>query len=266
MLIAENPTLPAFRPFMLRKPFSYLPVLLCCLLYGRSNAQLKDLCGMWIVKSYQCYTTGPGGVLNLYYIDEVVLITHNGALTTATKVTGDPCVTAGQKSWEGNYTANPFGVSLTMGSPSSPGNSQISTQVNVTDSAHLEIGSMKFTRLSCKQIDSLQIPLTAENNACSKCEPKQELPAEVIPNVFTPNKDGINDLFLPRVKEPLSSSELSVYNRWGTTVFKTGELYKAWDGQSEGAACTDGIYFWIYSYTGISGKSQQLKGFVSLFH
>lgn len=251
---------------MLPKRLLYFLAPAFFLLQNSSYAQLKDLCGMWLAKSYQCYTVNPGGALSFYYTDEVVLITHNGSLTTATKLTGDPCVMAGQQTWQGNYTSNPFGISLTMGAPGSPGNSQIGTTVDVKDSAHLEIGSLKFTRLSCKQIDSLQIPLDSVNNRCSKCEVKKKAELqELIPNVFTPNKDGINDYFLPQVPGILRSSALTVYDRWGNSVFKSTELYKAWDGQSAGIPCSDGIYFWVYTYTDDTQHSHTLKGFVTLF-
>lgn len=63
-----------------------------------------------------------------------------------------------------------------------------------------------------------------------------------IPNVFTPDGDGINDLFTADL--PATEGSVSVLNRWGQTVF-TSELPFAWDGTSNGAPCSEGVYFYL---------------------
>jgi gliding motility-associated-like protein len=53
-----------------------------------------------------------------------------------------------------------------------------------------------------------------------------------IPNSFTPDNDGINDIFKPEMstKETLSSYEFIVMNRWGEVVFKTDDPNEGWNG------------------------------------
>jgi gliding motility-associated-like protein len=60
-----------------------------------------------------------------------------------------------------------------------------------------------------------------------------------IPNVFTPNGDGSNDVFYIR-NLPTATNQLMITNRWGKEVFASGNYQNNWDGQ--GAA--DGIYFY----------------------
>jgi len=69
-----------------------------------------------------------------------------------------------------------------------------------------------------------------------------------LPNVFTPNGDGINDLFTPLM--PFSFVEkidMTVYNRWGNPVFKTEDPFINWDGSDfqSGKPVSDGVYYYI---------------------
>ena len=63
----------------------------------------------------------------------------------------------------------------------------------------------------------------------------------LFPNTFTPNEDGINDLFRP-VMHGISSIDLSIFNRWGEEIFRTTEIDGAWDGKVAGREAPDGIY------------------------
>ena len=98
-------------------------------------------------------------------------------------------------------------------------------------------------------------------------------------NVFTPNHDGVNDVFYPYEYNSLYSSkeidletneyELNVYNRWGTLVHSSKLYSKGWDGKNLNSLPeSDGTYFWIASYlSNCSSKSEKIikKGFVQLF-
>jgi gliding motility-associated-like protein len=61
-----------------------------------------------------------------------------------------------------------------------------------------------------------------------------------LPNIFTPDGDGVNDAFVPFEKYP-GEWQLTVFNRWGTEIFSTSDVTKGWSG--EGAVT--GTYFWI---------------------
>lgn len=81
-----------------------------------------------------------------------------------------------------------------------------------------------------------------------------------MPNVFTPNNDGNNDVFLPLHTEWLDEANLSIYNRWGVNLYKS-KLLSGWDGRiSSGLEAPEGIYYYIVSYN----ESLRKKGFVSL--
>lgn len=64
-----------------------------------------------------------------------------------------------------------------------------------------------------------------------------------IPNVFTPNEDGVNDVFFI-TSTNLKDFDLVIVNRWGEVVFKTDDPNQGWDGTSNGKKCTEGVYFY----------------------
>jgi gliding motility-associated-like protein len=67
----------------------------------------------------------------------------------------------------------------------------------------------------------------------------------LLPNVFTPNGDGINDEFFITTSG-LSEYKLEIYDRWGVKLFESAEPNVHWDGHTtSGAMCTDGTYYFI---------------------
>lgn len=87
----------------------------------------------------------------------------------------------------------------------------------------------------------------------------------VMPNVFTPNFDSINDVFKPYLDE-IVELNYSIFNRYGNVIFETTRLNGFWDGRTtSGEPCKDGVYFCILNATGIDGKKYKEKTFVQLF-
>lgn len=69
-----------------------------------------------------------------------------------------------------------------------------------------------------------------------------------IPNVFTPNEDGINDFYFIS-SSGLTDYSLIILNRWGELVFETDDANSAWDGKFNGNECTEGVYFYRLNAT-----------------
>ena len=71
-----------------------------------------------------------------------------------------------------------------------------------------------------------------------------------VPNAFTPNGDGVNDLF--RVlgnTGRLESFRLRVFNRWGQLLFETSDRTKGWDGRQQGGEAQLGAYVYMLEYS-----------------
>jgi len=87
-----------------------------------------------------------------------------------------------------------------------------------------------------------------------------------VPNAFTPDGDGINDLFIPVVNalDP-EKYELFVFNRWGEIIFNTESITTGWDGSHKGIKSKQDVYVWkIVAKDIIEGKKRVYYGHVSL--
>jgi len=101
--------------------------------------------------------------------------------------------------------------------------------------------------------DTVAVPIPAQTRA--------ELSGITMPNVFTPNGDGVNDLFAPIATSVLGAcAELSVYTRWGQRVFTSQGNNLHWDGRSiAGEQAVAGTYFYVFTTGGTT-----LTGHVTL--
>lgn|GEM_PF-1908465 len=86
----------------------------------------------------------------------------------------------------------------------------------------------------------------------------------LIPNAFSPNEDGFNDLFSPVLFEAFDNFELRIYNRWGQNVFSTNSPTLGWDGNFNGEKCELGVYMYYVSINFIEWGAFEAKGNVTV--
>ena len=85
-----------------------------------------------------------------------------------------------------------------------------------------------------------------------------------IPNVFSPNGDGMNDLFMISLKG-MSSYSLLIFNRWGQKLFESEFPEEGWNGKTQnGSPTSDGTYFFILNAESKKGKQYIHQGIVTL--
>jgi gliding motility-associated-like protein len=84
-----------------------------------------------------------------------------------------------------------------------------------------------------------------------------------VPNVFSPDGDGINDTFLVDT-ENASAISVTIVNRWGEFIKELDGLTETWDGTFQGKEANEGVYFFIYTITDNAGKTIEGQGFVEL--
>lgn len=112
------------------------------------------------------------------------------------------------------------------------------------------------------------------NTVCVACD---ACPLYGLPNVFTPNEDGINEVFepfpkyLPTIEDQIISEfKIVVFNRWGNVVYDTTDPYVQWDGKSQQTKlkCSPATYFYVaeikYLTPDCGEWSQRLQGSVSI--
>jgi gliding motility-associated-like protein len=90
--------------------------------------------------------------------------------------------------------------------------------------------------------------------------PKQCLEGFYIPNAFTPNNDGNNDIFRPLLFGIVSKYKFSVYNRWGEKVFETTSLQSGWDGKVRGIFTDSNVFVWECSFQFQGQRTEFKKG------
>jgi gliding motility-associated-like protein len=91
-----------------------------------------------------------------------------------------------------------------------------------------------------------------------------KLPSEItVPNCFSPNGDGFNDLFQVEALN-LSTFDLMIWNRWGGLMYKSTDEFSGWNGQSNASIAPDGTYFYVLDAVGTDSKAYQLKGSITL--
>ncbi len=86
----------------------------------------------------------------------------------------------------------------------------------------------------------------------------------IMPNVFTPNGDGINDILRPSLCG-VTDYKITIVDRWGMTKFSSVTPAIGWDGRVDGYKSDSGTYFFIAEVTDFTGKDHVFKGSVNLF-
>lgn len=95
-------------------------------------------------------------------------------------------------------------------------------------------------------------------------EPVVEAEQFFIPTAFTPNGDGLNDLFLVKANFEPRSFEMTILNRGGDALFQTRDMNIGWDGQLHGKLLPQGVYVCIIKYKDSEGHEHKQQGQVLL--
>lgn len=139
----------------------------------------------------------------------------------------------------------------------STGSTANSTQVSPASTTNYYV---TVTNGACNATDTVLVEVNPLG--IGKCElPPSSI---VTPNIFTPNGDGINDLFQIEVIN-INSLECTIYNRWGEAIYIMHGSNAGWSGTtSKGEQAAAGTYYFILNASGADQKQYNLKGFVEL--
>ncbi len=107
-----------------------------------------------------------------------------------------------------------------------------------------------INEFGCKAYDDVCIEVTHDYNV-------------YIPNVFTPNEDGLNDVFKV-YGTGISDITINIFDRWGELLHTTGDNERGWNGTFKGALCKNDVYAYLITFTSLSGKKHTHKGHVTL--
>lgn len=120
--------------------------------------------------------------------------------------------------------------------------------------------------------DTITYYLVSEQSVCAS--ESTAVTVEVVdcgafnaPNIFTPNGDGVNDIWYPQIAFE-SCFKCRIYNRWGALVTAFDRPLRGWDGtyRDSGGQVEDGTYFYILEYCNFTGSTTQKTGYIQVLH
>jgi gliding motility-associated-like protein len=153
--------------------------------------------------------------------------------------------------------------------------------INSSTSANLVVNQIKGSiqwfpsdGLSCDTCFNTYADLTESRSYCAEVTNEfgcadtacisLTVSAVYIPNAFTPNENGLNEVFKPVVSD-VYDYEFSIYNRWGEKLFQTNNGDEGWNGMYKGRLCEEGVYTYKLNYARRDNKKHYEKaGFVLL--
>jgi len=165
----------------------------------------------------------------------------------------------------------PLNVNFTNNSSSSLGSGSITSVWSFGNGSSQTNSTTIAASVSYTAPGSYTVMLLASKGACLDTSfkiIKVDIPSKLeVPNVFTPNGDGSNDIFFLKVAN-ITQVLAVILDRWGNKVYEvlsnTGNI--AWDGKNfAGKECASGVYFYIIKGEGKDDKKYEMKGNVSLF-
>lgn len=85
-----------------------------------------------------------------------------------------------------------------------------------------------------------------------------------LPNIFTPNNDGVNDSFYPLTICNYEFYEFQIFNRWGELIYKTSNKLDRWNGTYKAKECSSGVYVYSITYKFLLQQTKNINGTITL--
>lgn len=135
-------------------------------------------------------------------------------------------------------------------------------EIVIEGSGNPEVGYYFVDNFSCIELDGDNVP---DENAIDKGPQSDKVNYVFVPNSFTPNGDGQNDVFMP-VGEVGNIISVEVFSRWGEILFQSKNVSNPmWDGTNGKSNCPDGTYYYVVKYRiPKTGEEGTQTGYVTL--
>ena len=114
------------------------------------------------------------------------------------------------------------------------------------------------------------LQVTSDNGCTDTITQYVEVLPEIkytLPNAFTPNGDGTNDIFFGKGNiEDATDFQMTVWNRYGESIFETNDPNQGWNGRknNEGQLAPNGVYVVVVNYKNFRGEAFTQTGYISL--
>jgi gliding motility-associated-like protein len=118
------------------------------------------------------------------------------------------------------------------------------------------------------QHDQVYIVKIADGNGCYNYDTLKvyvfPAPTVLMPNAFSPNGDGLDDVIMPVYAGIRTLNHFNIYNRWGQLVFTTTEINQGWDGTLHGVIQPLDTYIYMLDGVDVEGNGFNYKGDITL--
>jgi gliding motility-associated-like protein len=110
--------------------------------------------------------------------------------------------------------------------------------------------------------------VVVSNNGCTKYGQTEiewiyKKDTLIIPNIFTPNNDGVNEV-LKVITNNFQYYDFRIYNRWGQQIFISADPDYSWDGIIQGKPASEGVYFYLLEIKSNCEEFKSYKGTITL--
>ncbi len=161
------------------------------------------------------------------------------------------------------------GAEITLGSAITLNNTSINNLTN--NWGFCDNSTSTITNVSYTPIDTGNccIELVTNNGTCvdgvTKCVKVSQPSTVTIPNVFTPNGDGKNDVF-KITANGIKTLTCTIFDRWGLKMAQFTDVNGSWNGTTtSGIEVSSGTYFYILNYTNLKNETITEKGYLTIF-
>lgn len=147
-------------------------------------------------------------------------------------------------------------------------------QKRIVETEPVKIASAQPAQQPVKRkIETVVVEPTQQNTEEEYVQPEEEplfeeIPEErkvlFIPNAFTPDGDGLNDIFLAQSLEEIIDFEMIISDRRGSILFRSKDIQIGWNGEYRGNIMPQGTYIYVIIYRTTDGERQMKKGSINL--
>lgn len=199
----------------------------------------------WAIPSQNSYVHATGSYQNCPQVTDSVLVAVNSIPTITMPADIQIC-----KGEVFDATVIPVPVSSTVHWPSLGGLTGTTQALTAVEDEYIYVYAENMGCISTVDSFFVDVLLTCDIT---------------VPNVFTPNNDGVNDVFSLIAFDGIESLTCVILNRWGNVIQTFSQPNFAWDGRdSNGNAMQEGVYFYHITGTTSGGEEIEKQGFISL--
>jgi gliding motility-associated-like protein len=186
-------------------------------------------------------------------------VKNTSAAATAERSTVNSVVTARTQPLVAERTNEPSAVSASTVTPSS------AVAPTTTEAKIATTKAPQTSQTISKKTEKEEVAEVVTPKSEPEAEPEEtEADQFFIPSAFTPNGDGLNDLFYVKANFEPRNFEMTIMSRNGDLLFHSRDINIGWDGQLHGSTLPHGMYVYIIKYKDSEGKDQKQQGQILL--